>query len=293
MTAERWGVTGLVVQRQGRTAVSDIDVEAVAGSIRVVVGGDGAGKTTLLRVLAGTQPPDRGSVRRPGREHVGAMIERPAIYADLSVDEHVSFVAASYGAADAARVEELLRRANLLQARGRLGAQLSGGMRHKLAVILALLHRPALVLLDEPTTGVDPVSRAELWRLISHAAAEGAAVLLTTTYLEEAERADVAYVLHDGRLLLAGSPPDLLANAHGAFGLTDTRVNGYACWRRGRSWRVWAPDGRLPGGIPPDAATFDDVVISAQLAPFSSADSVADRLVRKRGPLTHQEVAAR
>lgn len=293
MTAERWGVTGLVVRRQGRTAVDDIDVEVVAGSVRVVVGGDGAGKTTLLRVLAGTQPPDQGSVRRPVPEQIGAMIEVPAIYADLSVDEHVSFVAASYGVAEAARVEELLRRANLLQARGRLGAQLSGGMRQKLAVILALLHRPALVLLDEPTTGVDPVSRAELWRLISHAAAEGAAVLLTTTYLEEAERADVAYVLHDGRMLLAGSPPDLLAGARGAFGLAGTRVDGYACWRRGRAWRVWAPDGRLPDGIPPDDPTFDDVVISAQLTPSSSADPVADPSVRTRGSLTQREVAAR
>lgn len=265
MTVESWGVAGLVVQRQGQTALRDVDVEAQAGTIRVVVGGDGAGKTTLLRVLAGTQAHDAGAVRRPAPDRIGAMIEAAAVHADLSVDENVDFVAAAYGADDPTRVQELLRRANLLEARSRLGAQLSGGMRQKLAVILALVHRPALVLLDEPTTGVDPVSRAELWRLISHAAAEGAAVLLSTTYLEEAERAEVVYVLHEGRLLLAGPPADLLATAHGAFGLSGERVDGYVCWRRGRDWRVWAPDGELPGGVSPDSPTFDDVVISAQL----------------------------
>jgi ABC-2 type transport system ATP-binding protein len=266
MNADRWGVAGLVVQRQGRAVLDDIDLDVVPGTVRVVVGGDGAGKTTLLRVLAGTVSADSGSVRRPTADRIGAMIEAPAIYTDLSVDEHVSFVAASYGVSDPVRVQELLRRADLLDARDRLGGQLSGGMRQKLAVILALLHRPALVLLDEPTTGVDPVSRAEVWRLISLAAAEGAAVLLSTTYLDEAERADVAYVLHDGRVLLAGHPQALLAGAQGRFGLTDVPVDGLPCWRRGRGWRVWAPDGTLPEGVSPDVPTLEDLVISAQLA---------------------------
>jgi ABC-2 type transport system ATP-binding protein len=266
MNTDRWGVAGLVVHRQGRAVLDNIDLDVVPGTVRAVVGGDGAGKTTLLRVLAGRVAADSGSVRRPAADRIGAMIEVPAIYTDLSVDEHVSFVATSYGVSDPARVQELLRRADLLDARSRLGAQLSGGMRQKLAVILALLHRPALVLLDEPTTGVDPVSRAEVWRLISRAAAEGAAVLLSTTYLDEAERADVAYVLHEGRVLLAGVPTALLAGAHGEFGLTNVRVDGLPSWRRGRSWRVWAPDGALPEGVTPDAPTLEDLVISAQLA---------------------------
>jgi ABC-2 type transport system ATP-binding protein len=238
----------------------------VPGAVRAVVGGDGAGKTTLLRVLAGTVQADSGSVRRPTADQIGVMIEVPAVYTDLSVDEHVSFVAASYGVWDPDRVQELLRRANLLEARSRLGGQLSGGMRQKLAVILALLHRPALVLLDEPTTGLDPVSRAEVWRLVSRAAAEGAAVLLSTTYLDEAERADVAYVLHDGKVLLAGFPTGLLAGARGAFGLTAVPVDGLPSWRRGHAWRVWAPDGALPEGVTQDAPTLEDLVISAQLA---------------------------
>ena len=265
-TVEPCGVRGLVVRRRGRAVLDAVDVDAVPGSVRVVVGGDGAGKTTLLRVLAGTQAADSGAVRRPPTHRIGAMLEAPAVYADLSVDEHVSFVADSYGTRDPGRVEELLRRANLVAARSRLAGQLSGGMRHKLAVILALVHRPSLVLLDEPTTGVDPISRAQLWRLITHAAAEGAAVVLSTTYLDEAERADVAYVLHDGTVLLAGRPETLLSGAQGAFGTSATRVDGFACWRHGHAWRVWAPDGALPAAATPDGPTLQDLVISAQLA---------------------------
>lgn len=266
MKTRSWGATGLVVRRQGRAVLDEVDVDVLPGTVRVVVGGDGAGKTTLLRALAGLQAADSGSVRRPETHRVGAMIEAPAVYADLSIDEHVSFVADSYGHGDPSRVEELLRRANLLEARSRLGGKLSGGMRQKLAVVLAVLHRPDLVLLDEPTTGVDPVSRAQLWRVITHAAAEGAAVLLSTTYLDEAERADTVYVLHEGRVLLAGSPGDLLDDAKGAFGVSSIAPEGCPCWRRGRAWRVWAPDGSLPAGATPDPPTLEDLVISAQLA---------------------------
>lgn len=208
-----WGVDDLVVHHGGTAALDGVSVTVEPGAIGAVVGGDGAGKTTLLRTLVGRLSPSAGTVRRPPRHRIGAMVAPSGVWDDLTVTEHVEFVAAAHGLAGAGladRVDELLGRAGLERARARTAAALSGGMRRKLAVVLALLHEPDLVVLDEPTTGVDPVSRAELWRLIGHAAASGAAVLLATSYLDEAERAGTVLVLHDGASLLAGPPERLV-----------------------------------------------------------------------------------
>ncbi|MDP8971236.1 MAG: ABC transporter ATP-binding protein [Actinomycetota bacterium] len=207
-----WGVEGVTVRFGARVALAGIDLAVTPGTITAVVGGDGAGKTTLLKVCSGVLPPDLGTVRHPPRERIGAMVEVPGIYQDLTVDEHIRFVADAYGLSATtrrSRSQGLLQRAGLEAARDRLAGNLSGGMRQKLAVVLALLCRPDLLVLDEPTTGVDPVSRAELWRLIGHAASAGAAVLLATTYLDEAERAAEVLVLHEGRPLLRGTPDEL------------------------------------------------------------------------------------
>lgn len=216
MRAGTWGVRDVRVDRGGRTTLDGITMQVPGGGVTAVVGGDGAGKSTLLHVMTGLVATSAGTVARPPAGRLGATSESGTVWYDLTVDEHIRFVADVFGVPRAvrdARAGELLRRADLDDARDRLAGNLSGGMRQKLAVLLAMLHQPDLLVLDEPTTGVDPTSRSELWRLIGHAAAEGAAVLLSTTYLDEAERAGAILVLDEGRTLLQGDPSELLDGA--------------------------------------------------------------------------------
>jgi ABC-2 type transport system ATP-binding protein len=158
--------------------------------------------------------PTAGSVRRPERRRIGYVAGAGGVYADLSVAENIAFVASAYdvrGAELAARTQDLLAHTGLEGTGERLAGRLSGGMRQKLAFALAMLHQPELLILDEPTTGVDPVSRAELWRLIAAAAAGGAAVIVTTTYLDEAQRASSILLLDAGRVVAAGPPQTIAA----------------------------------------------------------------------------------
>ena len=185
-----WGVSGLTVRYGRRTALDDVTLDVPAGAVTAVIGGDGAGKTTLLRALAGVARPTAGTVRSPARRRIGYVAGASGLYDDLSVAENVAFVADAYGVRGEeleARLAELLERTGLEGIGDRLAGRLSGGMRQKLAFALALLHQPELLILDEPTTGVDPVSRVELWRLIAGAAAGGAGVVVSTTYLDEAD----------------------------------------------------------------------------------------------------------
>jgi ABC-2 type transport system ATP-binding protein/ribosome-dependent ATPase len=198
-----WGVRDLTVRYGARTALDGVSLEAPGSFVTAVVGADGAGKTTLLRALAGVIRPAAGSVRRPDRRRIGYVAGASGLYDDLSVDENVAFVAEAYGLTAGereTRIRRLLEQTGLTGTGGRLAGRLSGGMRQKLAFALAMLHEPELLVLDEPTTGVDPVSRAELWRLIAAAAAGGAAVVVSTTYLDEARRAATVVLLEDGRM---------------------------------------------------------------------------------------------
>ena len=182
---------------------------AAAGQVTAVVGGDGAGKTTLLRCLAGAQAPGSGRVSRPDVRRIGYLPASSGLYPDLTVAENLAFRAAAYGLTAARareQVAEYLDRAGLTAARDRLVGQLSGGMRQKLGMIAAMVHRPQLLVLDEPSTGVDPVSRSDLWWLIARAAAAGSAVVLSTSYLDEAERAGLVLALDAGRELATGTP---------------------------------------------------------------------------------------
>ena len=140
-------------------------------------------------------------------------------------------------------------------------------MQRKLALAMALLHRPGLLVLDEPTTGVDPVSRAELWRLISGEAAGGAAVVVATTYVDEAARGTSVLLLEAGRTIAHGTPEEIIDAVPGRIGVVrgPDRPPGRT-WRRGRTWRVWAPDLRLPAGADAVRPTFDDAVMVAALA---------------------------
>ena len=275
-----WGMRGVTVQRAGMLWLDAIDIDAVPGELTAVVGGDGAGKTTLLRVLVGVQAVDRGTVMRPSSREIGFVAARTGLYADLTVEENLEFSAAAYGMSRSdldGRMAQLLERMGLAGARDRLVGQLSGGMRQKLALAAAIAHRPRLLVLDEPTTGVDPVSRAELWHLLAGAAAEGAAIVVATTYLDEAERASRVLLIHEGRALGSGTPGSLIAAMPGALGVATSRPpgDGGDTWRRGRTWRIWARDGRLPAGVDQVRPDLEDVAVVAQLASRAPAPEPA------------------
>lgn len=260
-------VQNLRVHRGHTLALDDVTLETPAGRATAVVGGDGAGKTTLLEAMVGLVTVDSGTVDTPPRSRIGYMPSGAGSWNDLTVDENVSFVGGSYGLSTdevARRAEELLGRANLLDARDRLAGRLSGGMRQKLGFCLAMLHQPELLVLDEPSTGVDPVSRVELWRLISEAAAAGTAVVLATTYLDEAERAGWVLVLERGKDLLSGSPDEVVASCPGVVVETDAPVHPDLSWRSGEHFREWWPDGPPDGDRPADL-TLEDVSIVASL----------------------------
>ncbi|MDR3772912.1 MAG: ABC transporter ATP-binding protein [Terracidiphilus sp.] len=206
----------------GVRAVDGLSFNVCAGEIFGLVGPDGAGKTTTLRMLAGIMPPDAGRatvagfdiVRDPeGAKHaLSYMPQRFGLYEDLTVDENIRFYADLFGVK---RVEREQRAAQLLQAAGmaefrkRLAGKLSGGMKQKLGLVCALIHRPRVILLDEPTTGVDPVSRRDFWRILYELIAEGVAILTSTAYLDEAERCHRVALLHQGKLLFCDTPASL------------------------------------------------------------------------------------
>jgi ABC-2 type transport system ATP-binding protein len=261
-----WGLEDVRVSRGRRLALAGVTLPADRARITVVIGGDGAGKTTGLQVLAGLLQPDAGTVRRPVKRLIGYVPATAGLYADLTVEENVAFIASAYRI-PGSREAEILERIGLTGARRRLGGQLSGGMQRKLAVGLAMLHSPELLILDEPTTGVDPVSRAELWRLIAGSAADGTAVVVSTTYVNEAARAASVVLLEDGKSLLYGSPDDILAAVPGTVGVTDgVERPSSLSWRRGASWRVWSPAGTLPDGVRAVLPDFEDAVVVASLA---------------------------
>ncbi len=270
--AASFGASGLRLRYADTVALDDVSLTVASGQVTAVVGGDGAGKTSLLRCLAGAVRPDAGDVRSPGSLRIGYLPASSGVYPDLTVAENLAFRASAYrmpGDAATERADELLARAGLSAARDRLAGQLSGGMRQKLGVIAALLHRPQLLILDEPSTGVDPVSRSDLWSLIASAAADGAAVILATTYLDDAQRASVVLVLDAGRQLAAGSPAEIVAAMPGTVVGTAARPAGEAglrAWRRGASWRVWCPPGTsYPGErILPDLQDAVTVVALAR-----------------------------
>lgn len=266
----RWGLRDVHLTRGRHIALAGVTVPVEPARVTVVVGGDGAGKTSCLEVLAGLAEPGSGAACRPARERIGYVPATAGLYADLTVAENLDFSARAYRLPAAARAEkaaDLLRLTGLSGARHRLGGQLSGGMQRKLAVAMALLHAPELLILDEPTTGVDPVSRAELWRLISRAAAEGTAVAVATTYVNEAARAARVVLLEAGAVVASGSPEEILRGVPGVVGSTRSAARPTPLsWRRGASWRVWAPAGRLPDGVRQVQPDFQDAVVAATLA---------------------------
>ena len=228
-------------QLRRMVALEDVSVAVTAGQVTAVVGGDGAGKTSLLRCLAGvpTAGCRGGAQPRQVADRLPAGQLRHLPGPDRGREPRVPRDARTgmRGAARERGAHELTERAGLAAARDRLAGQLSGGMRQKLGVIAALLHRPELLILDEPSTGVDPVSRSGLWWLIASAAADGAAVILATTYLDDAQRAGTVLVLDAGRPLAVRHADQIVAAMPGSV-RGDEPAAGWAgasaAWRRGQ-----------------------------------------------------------
>jgi ABC-2 type transport system ATP-binding protein len=204
------------------TAVDGLSLTVDAGEIYGLVGPDGAGKTTVLRMLAGLLDPCGGRLRVAGcdlpkqsdavKTHLAYMSQRFGLYPDLTVDENIRFFADLYGVtrqARSTRLDELLDFSNMRPFRKRLAGNLSGGMKQKLQLICALIHTPRVLLLDEPTNGVDPVSRRDFWRILYRMLKSGVAILVTTAYLDEAERCNRIGLMDRGRLLTEGHPEAL------------------------------------------------------------------------------------
>lgn len=211
-------------------AIRDASFEVRRGEIFGLIGPDGAGKTTILRVLAGVMAADSGSVVVDGvdvtshpeqvRPRISYMPQRFGLYEDLTVDENIRFFADVFEIPRRLRDERaarLLGASGMAEFRKRLAGELSGGMKQKLGLTCSLVHAPRLVLLDEPTTGVDPVSRREFWQILYGLRSEGVTIVISTAYFDEAERCDRLALLHGGTVRYCESPLALRARMPGAL----------------------------------------------------------------------------
>jgi ABC-2 type transport system ATP-binding protein len=213
-------VNGLRRSFPGAVAVDGVSLTIREGDMFGLIGPDGAGKTTTLRCVLGLLPAEVGSVRAwgldPWRQRrelsraVGYLAQRFSLYGDLTVAENVAFFARVHGVPRfERRRDELLEMLRMSPFRGRLADRLSGGMKQKLALACTLIHTPRLLVLDEPTTGVDPVSRRDFWRILSRLRMDGMTILLTTPYLDEAERCGRVALMDHGRILVEDAPDHL------------------------------------------------------------------------------------
>ncbi len=221
-------VAGLVRKYGDLVAANDVSFTVKRGEMFGLIGPDGAGKTTTLRVILGLLAPHGGRVRTCGLDpwsdkdelskRIGYLSQRFSLYGDLTVDENVAFFADMHGVRHSrARGEELLDMLRMSPFRKRLADRLSGGMKQKLALACTLIHTPQLLVLDEPTTGVDPVSRRDFWKILARLQREGLTLLVTTPYLDEAERCQRVALMDRSRILSVSTPDALRAEADGAM----------------------------------------------------------------------------
>ena len=234
---------GLTKHFGSRVAVDRVNLTVAQGEAFALVGPDGAGKTTTMRLLVGLMDPDDGFAEVLGfntvtqgdrvREQIGYMPQRFGLYDDLTVSENIGFYADLYRVdrqTRARQVPELLDFSGLAPFTDRLAANLSGGMRQKLGLVCALIHRPQVLFLDEPTFGVDPVSRREFWHILYQLQKGGITIFLSTAYMDEAERAHRVGLMHQGRLLVTDTPQAIKAAFAGE--LVEVRADDLRAARR-------------------------------------------------------------
>ena len=202
-------------------ALSDITFSVSKGDIFGLIGPDGAGKTTLIRCLCGALRPNNGTIEIFGKnlyqdhkniiKDIGYLSQRFSLYGDLTVEENIDFFASIREIDDyESRKKELLKKMSLTNFTNRLAKDLSGGMKQKLALICSLIYKPKIIFLDEPTSGVDPISRREFWNILSDLKKEEITILIATAYLDEAERCDSILALNEGKTVMQGKLIDIL-----------------------------------------------------------------------------------
>jgi ABC-2 type transport system ATP-binding protein len=226
------------------TAVDHLSLSVARGEIFGLVGPDGAGKTTTVRMLCGLMDPTEGAARVAGhdvaresqsvKDQIGYMAQRFGLYADLTVEENMHFYADLFGITGAERDRlstQLLRMTRMEPFTKRQAGRLSGGMKQKLALMCTLLHHPQILFLDEPTNGVDPVSRRDFWAILYQLLQDGVTIFMTTAYLDEAERCNRVGLLHKGKLIHCETPEEMKRatnsmNLEGAFIKTIHSLDG-------------------------------------------------------------------
>ncbi|BDQ03166.1 ABC transporter ATP-binding protein [Ignavibacterium sp.] len=210
-------IKGLTKSYGELIAVNNLSLTVKEGEMFGLVGPDGAGKTTTIKILCGLLNPDDGQVnlfgknildnRKEIQNNIGYLSQKFSLYGDLTVDENIEFFAQIHNVKNFhSRRDELLDFTRLTPFRNRLADQLSGGMKQKLALACSLIHKPKILFLDEPTTGVDPVSRRDFWKILSSLIKEGITILMTTPYLDEAERCNRVALMHKGEIISLDTP---------------------------------------------------------------------------------------
>lgn len=206
-------------------AVNGVSYTVGEGEMFGLVGPDGAGKTTTIRMLVGLLNPDSGTAEVLGydlltqknlvKDEIGYLSQKFSLYGDLTIDENIEFFAEIHGVKDyQKRRDELLEFTRLTPFRDRLADKLSGGMKQKLALACTLIHKPKIIFLDEPTTGVDPVSRRDFWKILSNLLKEGITIFMSTPYLDEAERCNRVALMDKGKIISCDTPKNVKDSMH-------------------------------------------------------------------------------
>ncbi len=269
-------VEGLTKRFDGREVVKRLTLKVREGEIFGFLGPNGSGKTTSIRMLCGLLTPDEGSgtclgydvIRQTAsiKRHVGYMTQRFSLYEDLSIRENLDFVARMYGMRKRrAAVEQALERLGLANRRNQLAGTLSGGWKQRLALACCLLHEPQLLLLDEPTAGVDPKARRDFWEHIHALTAEGITVLVSTHYMDEAERCHRLGYIAYGTLLAQGTPQEVLE----ASGLATWSVEGEGLYELAADLHGLPGIGQVvPFGNILHVSSSDPQLLESTIAPF-------------------------